>query len=135
LTNEQKALLISDGSVTSLLEVFAGQTPEIKGIKQNIIKANKRISMEFKIKENDEVIRRGVTLEINKEIIIYAISLAPLSRLNTLKEDFLNEEKPIGKILKEHKIEYRREIFKISIPKDDSFKNFFKNALMREYNT
>jgi len=58
-----------------------------------------------------------------------------LSRLNTLKEDFLNEEKPIGKILKEHKIEYRREIFKISIPKDDSFKNFFKNALMREYNT
>lgn len=140
LTNEQRALLISDGSVTSLLEAFTGKQVVIRGIKQKIIKSNKNILKDFGIKEDNKenkIIKREVTLSIDKfmndEPVIYAISFAPLSRINDLKDDFLNKDKPIGRILKEHNIEYRREIFKISVPSDNTFKKFFKNALMREY--
>lgn len=135
LVNEQKALLISDGSVTSLLEVFVGKTPKIKGVKQYEIKADKKIAKELKIKEGADVIKREVILEVNNTPIIYAISFAQVQKLSKLNliDDFLKKDKPIGKILKEHKIEHRREITKISLPEDNAFKNFFDNALMREY--
>lgn len=135
LVNEQKALLISDGSVTSLLEAFTGKTPEIAGIEQYSIKADENIAKEFKIEENSDILVREVALKINNEIVIYASSLSPLKKLVELKidKDFINKDKPIGKILRTNKIEYRREILKISIPEDNKFKKFFNNAIMREY--
>ena len=53
---------------------------------------------------------RVVVIETD-EPLIYAISLIPIKRLeNDFKEDLIRADIPIGRILKKHNIESRREI-------------------------
>jgi chorismate-pyruvate lyase len=64
----------------------------------------------LKIKEGDTVNYRVVVIK-TEEPLIYAISLIAVERLeNDMKEDLIGADIPIGRILRKHNIESRREV-------------------------
>lgn len=116
LTPMQRALLISDGSTTTLLEAFTGQVVLIKGRSQSIARADPQLASELQVEPRSEISKRIVHLvsRDSKEILAYAISYTPIERLSpALLYDVQQTDIPIGKILKMHKIESRREIREI----------------------
>ncbi|RZN33533.1 MAG: DUF98 domain-containing protein [Methanophagales archaeon ANME-1-THS] len=128
LTANQRALLISDGSTTTLLEAFTGQTVLVKGRSQSIVRADARLASELQVEPKSEVSKRIVHLVSggSSEILAYAISYTPIERLSpALLHDVQRTDIPIGKILKMHKIESRREIKEIGFIRDTHFKEIF----------
>ena len=117
----QRALLISDGSTTTLLEAFTGQTVMVKGRNQSIVRADARLASELQVEPKSEISKRIVHLVSggSSEILAYAISYTPIERLSpALLHDVQRTDIPIGKILKKHKIESRREIKEIGYLRD-----------------
>jgi beta-ribofuranosylaminobenzene 5'-phosphate synthase len=113
LSPVQKMLLGTDGSVTSLLEIITGSPIEIETLAQRVVPAEKSVAAELKIKPGEEVNHRIVKLKRadTGETLIYAVSHAPLKRLDPyFKDDLIRADIPIGVILKRHKIESRRDI-------------------------
>lgn len=132
-------MLTTDGSVTRILEAL-GYDVNIKAIKQEIVSADKKLSKELNISLGEPVNHRVVIIE-SKIPLIYAVSYMPIKRLNKnfkFKRDVMNANIPIGKILKKHHIESRREIEYIGVEKpNDSIKNIFNTnelILARTYN-
>ncbi|MDM7911472.1 MAG: chorismate pyruvate-lyase family protein, partial [Methanotrichaceae archaeon] len=106
LSPVQKMLLGTDGSVTSLLEIITGSPIEIETLAQRVVPAEKSVAAELKIKPGEEVNHRIVKLKRadTGETLIYAVSHAPLKRLDSnFKDDLIRADIPIGVILKRHK--------------------------------
>ena len=105
LRNEEKMLLGTDGSVTNLLEILFNREVTVETITQRIV---------------DCVNYRSVILKIEDTPLIYATSKIPLRNIedktlrDSIKRDLLSADIPIGKILKMHNLETRREIVDIS---------------------
>ena len=119
LTPTQRAALLTDGSLTILLEAFEGSEIKISGLKQKIIPADEKFVGELKITSGEELNEREVILSAGKKPLVYAKSYAVISRLSDdAKNDILNTDLPIGKILKKHKVEVHREIKEIGLKSD-----------------
>jgi chorismate-pyruvate lyase len=109
LSNAQKILLTTDGSVTTILDVIRGHV-EIETLEQKFISADSEMAQLLDIKEGDTVNYRVVVIQTH-EPLIYAISIMAVERLeNHIKEDLIRADIPIGRILRKHNIESRREI-------------------------
>jgi chorismate-pyruvate lyase len=109
LSNAQKILLTTDGSVTTILDVIRGHVT-IETLKQKFVEADTEMAQLLKIKEGDTVNYRVVVIK-TEEPLIYAISLIAVERLeNDMKEDLIGADIPIGRILRKHNIESRREV-------------------------
>ncbi len=109
LSNAQKILLTTDGSVTTILDVIMGHV-KIETLVQKFVEADLEMARTLNIEVGDTVNYRVVVIE-TEEPLIYAISLIAVKRLeNDFKEDLIREDMPIGRILKKHNIESRREI-------------------------
>ncbi len=122
----------TDGSVTQLLEVLTGKTVDVKTLKQGIIKAAPDVAELLDIEIGDEVNSRLVTLDAGGIIYVLAKSLAPIKRMpQPVRDDLIRADIPIGKILREHKLETRRDILKMEIVKLDFFGDV--PVLSREY--
>jgi beta-ribofuranosylaminobenzene 5'-phosphate synthase len=118
----QTVLLLTDGSVTTLLEAISGAEVCVKTIAQNVVPAGGPVAALLDIRQGDPVNHRIVEL-INcttGEILIYAVSHTPLGRLEPgFRDDLMRADIPIGKILKKHRIESRREISDIRLVSPD----------------
>jgi chorismate-pyruvate lyase len=122
----------TDGSVTQLLEVLTGKSVEVKTLEQSVIKATPNIAKLLEIKEGDEVNNRLVTLSANGSVYSLAKSLASIKRLPlAMRNELMKADIPIGRILREHKLETRRDILKIEIVQRDFFGDI--PVLSREY--
>ncbi len=122
----------TDGSVTLLLEVFTGKNVEVKTIEQSVIKATQDIAKLLEIEEEDEVNLRVVTLNTNNIVYVLAKSLAPVKRMpQMVRNDIMRADIPIGKILRMHKLETRRDILKVEIVSSKFFGDI--DVLSREY--
>ena len=105
LRNEEKMLLGTDGSVTNLLEILFNDEITVETISQKIV---------------DGVNHRSVILKIKNIPLVYATSKIPLKNIqnktlrDNIRRDLLSADIPIGKILKIHNLETRREIVDIS---------------------
>lgn len=140
LTNPERALLITDGSVTRLLEVFCNAPVGVRTIQQNILSAPDMIADFLEISPGDDVNFREVDLynKNNDRVLIHAISYAPLKNLPAgAITRLMKEDEPIGMIMRDDKMESRREILsiqKISLPSDDQILNKkIKFQLSRSY--
>ncbi len=122
----------TDGSVTQLLEVLTGKTVKVKTLKQSVIKATPETAKLLEIKVGDEVNKRIVTLNVNNVVYALASSLAPVKRMpKGMREELMKADIPIGRILREHRLETRRDILNIKMVRS----NFFGSmpVLSREY--
>jgi chorismate-pyruvate lyase len=114
LSSAQKILLTTDGSVTTILDVLKGHVT-IRTLIQDFRIADATIADLLDIDKGATVNYRIVIIE-GKEPLIYAISIIPIDRLdNDFKEDLIRADIPIGRILKKHNIESRREIKSITV--------------------
>ena len=100
LSSAQKILLITDGSVTSILDVLKGHV-DINTLTQKFIPATEEMADNLNIDEGETVNYRVVVIG-SSEPLIYAVSLVPIKRLdNQFKEDLIKADTPIGRILQE----------------------------------
>ena len=109
LSSAQKILLTTDGSVTAILDVIKGHV-HLETLVQKFKDADRDVAELLDIDEGDTVNYRVVVMGTG-EPLIHAVSYIPVDRLeNDFKEDLIRADIPIGRILKKHKIESRREI-------------------------
>lgn len=122
----------TDGSVTQLLEVLTGKSVKVETISQGIIKATKEIARLLDIETGEDVNDRLVTLKVDDIVYVLAKSLSPINRIpRGVRDDLMRADIPIGKILREHKLETRRDILKMEIVHRDFFGEL--PVLSREY--
>lgn len=123
----------TDGSVTQLLEVLTGKTVNVRTKEQSIIKAAPDVAKLLNIETGDNVNRRIVTLNVEKMVFVLAKSLAPIERMpHGMKDDLMQADIPIGKILRDYRLETRRDILNIEIVHRDFFGDI--SVISREYN-
>ena len=113
LSRVQKILLSTDGSVTQLLGSNTGNPVTVKTLVQEIVPADAETAGRVEVHVGDPVNHRVVELRdtVTNDVLIYAISETPVDRLSpSFKKDLMMANIPIGKIIKHHHIEARREI-------------------------
>lgn len=116
LSSAQKILLATDGSVTTILDVLKGHV-KIRTLIQELREADEEMANLLSVERGDAVNYRVVVIE-RDEPLIHAVSLIPVERLNNdFKEDLIRADIPIGRILKKHQIESRREIKSVAVEK------------------
>lgn len=104
----------TDGSVTLLLELLTGKTVHVKTLEQDVEKATPEIAKLLDVEEWDEVNNRLVTLSADGTVYVLARSLSAIKRMPMdVRSDLMRADIPIGRILREHKLEMRRDILKI----------------------
>ncbi len=122
----------TDGSVTLLLELLTGKSVDVKTLEQNVIKATPEMAKLLEIEKGEEVNNRLVTLSAGGMVYVLAKSLSPLSRMPPrVRHDLMRADIPIGRILREHKLETRRDILKIEMSRSEFFGDL--PVLSREY--
>jgi len=138
LSNAQKILLATDGSVTTILDVLNGGEINIKTMIQKFQESDKKIANSLNISKGDTINYRVVIIE-GKKPLIHAVSYIAVDRINNnFKEDLIRADIPIGRILKKYNVESRREIESIGVEKPNTeLSNIFKTdsmMLTRTYN-
>ncbi|MDD1718527.1 MAG: chorismate pyruvate-lyase family protein, partial [Methanoregulaceae archaeon] len=117
-----RALLLTDGSVTTLLEAITDDTVQVRTLLQEVIPADGPVAAELGIEPGDPLNHRVVELYARRSgaILIYAVSDTPVNRLDPrFREDLMKADIPIGKILRSHRLETRREIVEVRLHSKD----------------
>jgi len=128
LSKAQRLLLMTDGSITTLLEVLTGQPVVVKTLLQQVVKADVERAVELDIEEGDSINYRVVVLknQNNDSPLIYAESYTPIARLQKeFRHDLMKADVPIGRILAQRRIESRREIRLIDTTSNDELGDLF----------
>lgn len=136
-SNTQKILLTTDGSITAILDVLYGKIT-LSTLEQHFEEATEETAKLINAKVGDQINFREVIMHKDDENLIYAISHIPLNRLSDeICCDLVRADIPIGRILKNHRIESRREINNIYIEKpNETLKKLFnttEDMLARDY--
>lgn len=108
----QRILLITDGTVTHLLETFAGEPIRVVKLRQSLEEAGDDLP-ELELGEREKVLHREVLLRggVTGQTLLYATSEIVPHRLPTdVRRGLLESNKPIGHLLEEGRIETFREI-------------------------
>jgi chorismate-pyruvate lyase len=123
----------TDGSVTFLLEALTRKPVEVVTQYQNVVRADSKMAGLLGIEIGQEVNQRAVILKAGGITYAYACSLAPLDHMPpNIREDLMRADIPIGKILRNHRLETRRDVSRIEVL---GASDFFgpKPVLSREY--
>jgi len=116
LSTIQRIILITDGTLTDILEIYLLEKISIIKLSEEIV--NLAEDMPFlTLKIGNRVIKRKIFLQgkISKKNWIYAESIIVPERLDErFKEQLLNSEKPIGKLWLEYRVETFKEIIDLS---------------------
>ncbi len=136
-SNTQKILLTTDGSITAILDVLHGKI-NLFTLDQHFEKADEEHAKLVNVNAGDEINFREVIMHKGGKPLIYAISHVPLGRCSEeICSDLLRADIPIGRILKNYKIESRREVNNIFIEKpNEKLQDLFKtneDFLARDY--
>lgn len=119
-SNTQKILLTTDGSITAILDVLYGKI-DLFTLDQHFGIADESHAELVNVEAGDEINFREVLMHKDTKPLIYAISHVPLGRCSQeICSDLLRADIPIGRILKNYKIESRREINNIYIEKPNT---------------
>ena len=136
-SNTQKILLTTDGSITAILDVLYGKI-SLFTIDQHFGIADESHAKLVNGNAGDKINFREVIMHKGNQPLIYAISHVPLGRCSDeICSDLLRADIPIGRILKNYKIESRREINSIYIEKpNEMLQDLYKtdeDFLARDY--
>lgn len=106
----------TDGSVTFLLEIMTRQPVEVRTESQHIIKADREMATLLGVEEGSEVNDRKVRLYAGGTVFVHARSLSPLERMpGTMREQLMSADIPIGRILRSHALETRRDMAELEV--------------------
>ena len=108
----QRILLITDGTVTHLLETFAGESICVIKLHQSIDEAGRGVD-ELGVRDRQRVLHREVLLVgcTTRRAFVYAVSQIVPDRLDpAVREGLLESSKPIGYLLEASRTETFRQI-------------------------
>jgi beta-ribofuranosylaminobenzene 5'-phosphate synthase len=128
LSKWQRLLLMTDGSVTTLLEVLTGKPIVVKTLLQQVVRADTERAAALDVEEGDNINYRVVVLKNDDDDrpLIYAESYTPIARVQKeFRHDLMKADIPIGRILTQRRIESRREIRKVNTTSNDELSDLF----------
>ncbi|MHC1627098.1 MAG: beta-ribofuranosylaminobenzene 5'-phosphate synthase [Methanoculleaceae archaeon] len=129
LSSTQKAILGTDGSVTLMLEALTGHPVAITTLRQEVVDAGPEEAARLDLPPGAKVNHREVLLVDSDtgEPLIHAVSHTPIDRLtDDARDDMMRADIPIGKIMKRHHIEARREVMDAWVsPADETTAGLF----------
>jgi len=128
LSKAQRLLLVTDGSVTTLLEVLTGKPIAVTTLLQQVVEADAERASALDVEEGDSLNYRVVVLknDDDDQPLIYAESYTPIARLQReFRHDLMKADIPIGHIMKQRKIESRREIRRIETVCNEELNELF----------
>ena len=108
----QRILLVTDGTVTNIVEAYAGERITVVKLRQGPASAA-QAATELEVVESDDVLHREVLLKGSKSgrTFVYALSQIVPGRLDpAVRRGLVESAKPIGRLLEENHIETFREI-------------------------
>lgn len=127
LTLVQKVLLATDGTVTRILEAFAGEAMQLVKLSQEMV-ALGSADPGLDGAEGEEVISRRILLRGAQSgcNFLYAESLILPHRLHPrLRHGLFHSDAPIGRLLSEHRIETARELIRWGVEPAESCASYF----------
>ncbi len=111
----------TDGSVTFLLEIMTQKPVSVTTECQYTIKADKEMAALLGVEEGSEINNRVVRLSAGGTVFVQARSLSPLERMpETMREQLMRADIPIGKILRSHNLETRRDMGELEVLEGES---------------
>jgi len=128
LSKAQRLLLVTDGSVTTLLEVLTGKPIVVRALLQQVVEADAERASALDVEEGDNLNYRVVVLknDDDDQPLIYAESYTPIARLQKeFRHDLMKADIPIGRIMNQRKIESRREIRRIETLVNEELSELF----------
>ncbi|MEA1984036.1 MAG: chorismate pyruvate-lyase family protein [Euryarchaeota archaeon] len=100
----------TDGSVTFLLEIMTKNDVSVETEEQYIVSADEDMAALLGIVPGEYVNHRTVTLLAGGVPYVHALSLAPIERMPaSIRQDMMQADIPIGKILRNSGVETRRD--------------------------
>lgn len=123
----------TDGSVTFLLEVMTGKEVKVMTIYQKVEDATPDEARLLGIEAGEPVNHRKVVLTVSDTPYVVARSLAPINSMPAgIRDDLMRVDIPIGRILRKHRLEIRRDILNIELKNGEDIFNDIQ-VLSREY--
>jgi len=113
----QRLLLVTDGRITDIVQAYAGETVEAVKLQQQLVISSSRFSP-LRLNRESQLLQRSIVLQGTNSSTnyLYADSQIVLDRLDTdIRNELLFSRQPIGKLLRENKIETYREILDCGI--------------------
>ncbi len=111
----------TDGSVTFLLEIMTRKSVIVTTESQYTIKADRATAALLGVEEGSEINDRVVRLSAGDTVFVQARSLSPLERMpETMREQLMRADIPIGRILRSHNLETRRDMGELEILEGES---------------
>lgn len=123
----QRLLLITDGKITDIIQAYSGETVEAVKLQQKLIDCDARFST-LQLEKQHQVIERSILLQgkTTKTNYLYADSYLVLERLDPeIRNQLIFSRQPIGKLLKEYKVETFREIIDCGIKPAGKLAQYF----------
>jgi chorismate-pyruvate lyase len=123
----QRVLLVTDGTLTEILEASFLERIQLIKVTQQVVKAKKE---HFHLEPRDEetVMERQIILRGSESgrNYVYAESLIAVDRLGAaLSEELLNSQVPLGRLWLEHKLETFKEMVEIDYRKSAELSKYF----------
>lgn len=116
LSTLQRIILITDGTLTDILEIYLLEKISIIKLSEEMIEIAENMPV-LNLEIGRQIIKRKIFLQgkISRKNWIYAESIIVPERLDQrFKEQLLNSEKPIGKLWLEYRVETFKEIVDLS---------------------
>lgn len=142
LSNFQKVLLTTNGSITELLEIYLSEPIRLLKLHEHLTLINKEIELAKNlIHKNNKVIKREIILQgkISSNNFMYANSYIFVDNLEQkFAYKLLNTNIPIGKLWSEQKVETYKEIIDYGEEPANKLSNYFfidsnDNLVFRTY--
>ncbi|EDN69666.1 conserved hypothetical protein [Beggiatoa sp. PS] len=123
----QKILLIADGTLTNILEVFLNEPIGVVKLSEEVVSIPADIPP-LEIKVGTEVMERQILLcgKTSQRNWLYADSIIVLERVeDKFREKLIKSHTPIGKLWREHKTETFKEIVTYALEPAGGLSDFF----------
>ena len=123
----QRLMLVTDGRITDIVQAYSGETVEAVKLQQQLVSCDSLFNA-LKLECEGEVIERSIVLQgkETKTNYLYADSYLVLERLDReIRNQLIFSRQPIGKLLRENKVETYREIIDCGIEPAGSLAQYF----------
>ncbi|WP_340818867.1 chorismate pyruvate-lyase family protein [Methanolobus sp. WCC4] len=109
----------TDGSVTFLLEIMTKHPTAVVTENQHVIPADEKAADIFGVAVGADINERVVTLTAGDVPYVFARSLSAIEKMpEGVRSDMMKADIPIGRILRDHNVETRRDFESIDILED-----------------
>lgn len=123
----QRLLLVTDGRITDIVQAYSGEMVEAVKLQQKLVISSSRFSR-LQLGREYQLLKRSIVLQgkETKTNYLYADSQIVLERLDAdMRDELIFSRQPIGKLLRENKIESYREILDCGIEPAGNLAQYF----------